>query len=448
MINKSILKKINILYVEDEIKVSELIIDVLSNFVNNITYASDGKEGLELFKEYSKSNKLEKEKIHIIITDINMPYMDGLDMIENIYKIDNTIPTIITTAYNDNDFLKRSIELGVSGYVLKPLDLHKLLDSIYLAIEPNLLRNKLIKINQELESKIEEKTLELKYILDSQDSLIVVGDENGLYNANQPFLKFFNIENIKEFRKKNLSINDTFIKRKKYFSSSNSEKWIEEILKLKDINRIVLIKNKDNEERIFKINIKTFIYNTKHFVISLTDITTFQTHTNMLEYQATHDNLTKLFNRQKLNEEFDKEILRYKRYKREFGLIMFDIDDFKNINDSYGHDIGDIVLIEISKLLLKVTRKIDIVSRWGGEEFMILLPETSLENTITTADLIRKDIQNIKINKIKEPVTISLGVDIFNDINNTKENIIKCVDLALYKAKRNGKNRVEIYEKK
>lgn len=447
MINISVLKEINILYVEDEINVSKLIIDVLSKFVKNIVYASDGEEGLKIFKEYYKSTKLEKDKFHIIITDINMPKMDGLDMIENIYKIDSNIPTIITTAYNDNNFLRKSIELGVSGYVLKPLDLHKLIDTIYLAIEPNLLKNRLIKINQELESKIEEKTIELQSILDSQDNLIVVGNENGLYNANQPFLDFFNIQDIKEFKEKKLSINDRFIKTKKYFSSSNSEKWIEEILKLEDINRIVLMKNKNNEEKIFKINIKTFIYNTEHFVISLTDITTFQMHTNMLEYQATHDNLTKLFNRQRLNEEFDKEILRYQRYKREFGLIMFDIDDFKKVNDTYGHDIGDIVLKEISKLVVEVTRETDIVARWGGEEFMILLPETSLENTIKIAQLIREKVQCIKINEIKEPITISLGVDNFNDISYTKDNIIKYVDLALYKAKQNGKNRVEVYEK-
>jgi len=321
------------------------------------------------------------------------------------------------------------------------------LDTIYIAIEPNLLKNQLIDINKKLESKVEEKTLELKSILDSQESLIVVGDENGLYNANQPFLNFFNIKSIEEFNKNNLSIQDNFIKRKKYFHTSNPETWIEQIENLKEIDRIVLMENQYKQERVFKINIKTFIYDTEHFVISLTDITTLQLHANMLEYQATHDNLTQLYNRQKLNEEFDKEIFRYKRYKRQFGLIMFDIDDFKSINDTYGHDIGDIVLQEISNVLLQITRKTDVVSRWGGEEFMILLPETSLENTVITADLIRKKIKDIKFDKIKRPITISLGVDIFDDINNTKDNIIKNVDLALYKAKRNGKNRIEIYEK-
>jgi len=113
VINKSILKSINVLYVEDEIKISKLTIDVLSKFVKSITSATDGEEGLEFFKKNHNSYNSKDEKIDIVITDINMPNMDGLTMIEEINKINSNIPSIIITAFNDNEFLKRSIDLGL-----------------------------------------------------------------------------------------------------------------------------------------------------------------------------------------------------------------------------------------------------------------------------------------------------------------------------------------------
>ena len=108
---KDILNKINVLYVEDEEDVRSLTSNVLSKFVKNVVLASDGEEGIELFSKHNAEDS-ELEPFDLVVTDINMPKVDGLEMIEELYKIDNDIPTIVTTAHNDADFLKHAINLS------------------------------------------------------------------------------------------------------------------------------------------------------------------------------------------------------------------------------------------------------------------------------------------------------------------------------------------------
>ena len=443
MLDKSILKKINILYVEDENEVRELTSKVLSQLMGSVIEACNGKEGLELFeKHHSEDTSL--KPFDLIVTDINMPKMDGLEMLEYISNIDDSIPSIVTTAHNDADFLKKAINQRVRGYVSKPLNLHDLIDTIVLAVEPKFLKDKLVDANKNLESQIEEKTLELRSILDSQENMIIVINENQLSSVNKTFLDFVGFDTMEEFKDKYESVSQLFIKDDKYFFSDNFI-WIERISELEDINKVIKMKNTKNEEKIFQVSIKTFFYITVHHVVSFTDITQLKKYTYELQYQATHDNLTKLFNRQKLNDEFDKEILREQRYNHGLSLVMFDIDNFKSVNDTYGHDVGDVVLKDISKTLLESIRITDIASRWGGEEFMVLLPDTSLENAINVAQIIRRNIENYKFEGVPHSITVSIGVAVFQNKIDSKDSVVKNVDLALYQAKRNGKNQVVQY---
>jgi len=444
--DKSILNKINILYVEDEDEVRTLTSNVLSKFVNSVVLACHGKEGLEIFEKYNGEGS-SLDDFDLIVTDINMPKMDGLEMLEEIYKIDHNIPAIVTTAHNDADFLKHAINLRVRGYVSKPLNLHDLIDTILLAVESTFLKKKLLEANKNLESQIEEKTLELRSILDSQENMILVMDKDRLSSVNKTLLDFIGVATIEEYKEKYPSICDMFAQNDNYFHATDDSTWIEDISALDSINRMVKIKNYKNEKRIFQVNIKEFFYNTTHYVVSFTDITELKQYTYELKYQATHDNLTKLYNRQKLNDDFNKEILREERYKHGLSLIMLDIDDFKQINDTYGHDVGDVVLKDISNIILKSTRKTDIASRWGGEEFMILLPETSLDNGMTIAQTLRKNVESFNFNGVEGSITISLGVAVFKNGIDCRDTIVKNVDLALYKAKECGKNQVIKFDK-
>ncbi|WP_126993197.1 sensor domain-containing diguanylate cyclase [Thermosipho globiformans] len=160
-----------------------------------------------------------------------------------------------------------------------------------------------------------------------------------------------------------------------------------------------------------------------------------------LKYLSERDQLTDLYNRHKMNKEIRKHYYNYKRYGRPFSLLMVDIDKFKKINDTYGHMVGDEVLKKLAKILVKNVRKSDIVSRWGGEEFLILLSETNLEQAIEVAEKIRKIIETEIFPKdIK--ITVSIGVDSVENYEHIKDLLI-VVDEKLYKAKENGRNRVE-----
>lgn len=444
--NNEILKKVNILYVEDEDEVRTLTTNILKSLVGDLVEAANGLEGLELFKKHNVEKEEGTKAFDLIITDINMPKMDGLKMLKEVHQLEPDMASIITTAHNDADFLKESINQKVRGYVNKPLNLKDLIENIVIAVEPKFLKDELVKINKTLESQVKEKTLELRSIIDSQQNLIAVIDNNEVTNINKTFLDFVGAQDIEEFKVKVSCICRLFLNGSKCECEDGKSVWIEELEKLDDIKRVVRMKDTEGVEKTFQVNIKPFIYNTKHYVISFTDITELKNYTNKLKFQATHDNLTQLYNRQKLNDELEQEIARFKRYGRAFSLIMFDIDNFKSINDTYGHDTGDEVLVNIAEILKKHTRETDIAARWGGEEFMILLPETTLESCEKLAQSIREHIKDYKFDNIPGSITVSLGITEFSD-SIDRDTVIKQADIALYNAKENGKDRVVKYEK-
>jgi len=152
------------------------------------------------------------------------------------------------------------------------------------------------------------------------------------------------------------------------------------------------------------------------------------------------DKLTQLYNRVKLDESLDEHIELYHRYRYGFSVILIDIDHFKMVNDTYGHLVGDRVLIKVADILKKHLRLTDILGRWGGEEFMIICPETDQKGAILLAESLRSIMENSYFEKIKKR-TCSFGVSVFNS-SDTVESIIKRVDDALYEAKRKGRNRV------
>jgi len=164
------------------------------------------------------------------------------------------------------------------------------------------------------------------------------------------------------------------------------------------------------------------------------------------EIKAYKDGLTNTFNRAFLEDKAKELFLKYQLSKIPVGIMMIDIDDFKKINDTYGHDVGDFVLVNLANTVQKLIRKDDIFIRYGGEEFLLILEDSNIVNTKNVAEKIRKTIENlsIEINDKKINFTISIGI---TDIYETDKSIyeaIKRADINLYKAKKAGKNRVEL----
>lgn len=159
-----------------------------------------------------------------------------------------------------------------------------------------------------------------------------------------------------------------------------------------------------------------------------------------LEYLANRDFLTGTYNRRM----FDDSVNKLSNSDYPVSLILFDIDFFKNINDTYGHKTGDAILVEIAKITEKEIRKSDSLYRWGGEEFIIILRQTNLYEAKLVADKLRKIFENYQFENISESITISYGVSELEH-NQDFEQLVSKADQALYKAKSNGRNRVEIY---
>jgi diguanylate cyclase (GGDEF)-like protein len=162
-----------------------------------------------------------------------------------------------------------------------------------------------------------------------------------------------------------------------------------------------------------------------------------------LEYESSHDALTSLYNRRAYETIIDNEVARSKRYDSSLSLILFDIDHFKNINDSYGHKTGDKIIISIARLLTESIRKSDSLYRVGGEEFAIISPQTNADSAFKLAEMARQRVAEFAFG-IKLKVTISLGVaELHQDVS--KDQLYSHADQAMYQAKNAGRNRTEVF---
>ena len=165
-----------------------------------------------------------------------------------------------------------------------------------------------------------------------------------------------------------------------------------------------------------------------------------------LHNQSVRDPLTHAFNRRYMEETLTRELPRAKRKNSHVGLIMLDIDYFKKFNDTYGHATGDLILTRLSSLLQSLVRGEDIVCRMGGEEFLMIMPDTDRETAFQRAEMIREAVQALRIeynNQSLSGLTVSAGVAVYPENGRTSEQILEKVDAALYLAKGNGRNRVE-----
>jgi diguanylate cyclase (GGDEF)-like protein len=166
----------------------------------------------------------------------------------------------------------------------------------------------------------------------------------------------------------------------------------------------------------------------------------------LLRDQAIRDELTGLFNRRYLRETLERELSRVKREGKPLGVIMMDLDHFKEYNDTYGHHAGDELLFAVGHLIQDHVRYEDIACRYGGEEFLVIMPGASLNLTHERAMLLNRKTKCLhqERNSLK-PITISAGVAVFPQHGNTGNDLIRAADSALYLAKSNGRDRVAAY---
>ena len=207
-------------------------------------------------------------------------------------------------------------------------------------------------------------------------------------------------------------------------------------------------KRKDGTFYDVQINLELMeIDGIEKFVAIINDITEHKKTAREKEHYfklASYDHLTKIFNRQMFDQLFDKEIERSTRYGYLLSIVLLDIDHFKKVNDTFGHQAGDDVLVSLAQHIQKSLRTSDIFARWGGEEFVILFPHTDINIAVKKSEQLRVSIEKLQIDGV-DSITCSFGVVQVNNLE-SENKIFKQVDDALYKAKENGRNRVETIE--
>jgi len=401
------LKELNLLYVEDEASIREPFEMILGRYFKKVYVGTNGAEGVELFKT---------NDIDLVISDIKMPIMTGLEMAKEIKEINYEVPLIFTTAFGDSDYLKSAIEVGADGYIIKPIDRNKVFERLNFIAKSLKAKHEVLEYLKLIET-----------LFNYQSDALILLDKNlkiKIYNKTfKAILKDLEIGEID-------SIEDFMKSCKK---EDNSEILLDDIIN--NIENKIVCKNIHN--KYFEIGIKKI---ENYILLILDDITEYKLENEAMKETAFRDQLTGLYNRQKLNSIKDKFI------DNNLCLIMFDVDNFKKINDTYGHLKGDEVLKALSKTVIDNVRGSDIVVRWGGEEFIVVLNGLKDINIAQNlAEKLRQKINEIDIDEVGN-FSCSFGVSCgFIKNSSDVENLLNKADEALYKAKREGKNRVEVF---
>ncbi len=416
--------KTNILCIDD-IKTNLFILSsVIEDYDEdkyNVIIAESAYKGLEI---------LLKEHIDIILLDVMMPEINGFECAKMIKSNKKTrdIPIIFVTANNDDQTIQKCYSVGGDDYINKPFNHIELLSRISFHL----------KLQEKEQMLIQEKEY-IQSILDLQDNMIVITNETNVLDSNRAMLDFYNVKSLKEFQERDRCICNTFVQEDGYFSLDlveNEKNWVNKVLELSQENDI-LVKIYQNE-RYYIFTIKAMVFH-KLYIVTLTDITKMSELTNSYQHEANYDSLTQIYNRNMLHRLMDKKIFQTEDDKSTFVLIMMDIDFFKKVNDTYGHLVGDDVLINISQLIKKYTRSSDIFARWGGEEFILVL-DTDLTKGVEIANILRKHIENEVFDTVKT-ITCSFGITVYKE-KDSLDTLIKRADEALYNAKESGRNKV------
>lgn len=435
-------------------KISELVANmkVKDNYVAGILYSKDYNRRLEIYDYLREPFRLMKsygykDIIFLlpegnIFLDMEMPekYGKKLKNIEAIVVISNNLNNSLDKRFYDSVvysypiFYKNSF-VGTVYFIVPLYTIGKNLSDIFKNQYVFYIKEDFISI--EGKKGLVQSELSPSYFVDRQFYNLKLKDKPEKVNL---------VSQINSEIKERIT---ELIEKEESFSipyNYNNENYIITFYSIKDLN------NRHLGYLVSYEKDKTFNEFSKFFYVSSTLITTVVLLTFILlshilkmkaiaEKNAITDRLTGALNRMAIETIMNAEYERAKRNKKPISIILFDIDFFKKINDTYGHNAGDYVLKKIVEIVKKNIRKSDYLIRWGGEEFLILLPETDIESAIKVAEKLRTLVENYQFKDIGK-VTISLGVAQIKT-GEKLDHAIKRADEALYLAKNRGRNRVE-----
>jgi two-component system, cell cycle response regulator len=440
--------KETILVVDDNPSNVKLLVRILENSGYMVQTAENGEQALAAAQSSAPN---------LILLDIAMPKMDGLETCTRLKSDPRTenIPIIFISAADDLENKVNAFHAGGVDFILKPFQVEEIQARIEAHLSIQRLRLQLERTNQELASRVEELTRsqdlvnergrKLDAFIQALPTLSFVYNEEGRYldvMANETSLLRAQAEDLKgrlirdvmpehvadmmmEAIQRTIKTGKTQIMEYKIQVLTGDERWFE--------GRTALME-KDQTGGSKVIFIATEISDRVQLY-------------QQVQQLANMDPLINCYNRRHFMNLAETELQRSLRYKRPLSLIMLDIDHFKGFNDQYGHQLGDELLCSLVSQCQKALRNVDILGRYGGEEFVILMPETGVPGALRAAERLREKIENLKISTAQGnlSVTVSMGASSLETESQqeTLDRLIKRADTALYAAKDAGRNCVK-----
>ena len=390
-----------ILVVDDDPNLRKTLSDILRVKGYETVVAANGAEAIAA---------AERERFGLALIDLMLPDMPGLEVMARIKAISPLTEAIILTGHASMDTAIEATGQGAFSYELKPYQMDDLLHKIKHGIERQQAQEEIIRLAS-FPRLLPNPVIELDpagqvtYLNPAAERLF---PELGAQGLSHPLLQGLAglIASLQRGKQQEEAVNEVMLGDETYELHIS---YVQVALLIR-IYVLVVTQRKRSEEEI-------------HIL-------------------ATTDSLTGIANRREFARILASEMDRAKRYVTPLSLVMFDLDYFKRVNDTFGHDTGDYVLQAVTKIVKNNIRAVDLVARWGGEEFMLLMPQTDMRGAEIAANKLRLAIAQYHFDKVGN-LTVSFGVVVFepqDDLNS----LLKRVDDALYSAKEKGRNRVEI----
>jgi diguanylate cyclase (GGDEF)-like protein/PAS domain S-box-containing protein len=283
----------------------------------------------------------------------------------------------------------------------------------------------------------------LQRLFDLQKNIVVQTDGTALRKVNQSFLHFFGVSTLEAFQAENGCICELFVKDDRFFHLDKVPKgqnWLQSVEALPKKDRVVSILDTKQRPHAFSISVNHF--DDDSFIVSFADISETMLEQFSLKQKVSRDHLTGAFSRDFFETNIHTFIENARKRNAYLGLVMLDIDHFKIVNDTYGHDIGDKVLRHLVPTVKYSIRNDDMLIRWGGEEFLLIAETESAQTLRRMAEHVRQRIENEPFDVVGH-ITCSFGMTLYEE-NEPIEQAIKRADKALYEAKEKGRNKVAV----
>jgi len=449
-----------ILIVDDlEANIRLLEAKLLTEYYNVIT-ASSGKKALEI---------LQKEKIDVVLLDGMMPEMDGFETCKRIKSHPDTthIPVVMVTALSEIEDRVKGLEAGADEFLTKPVN-----DTALLARVRSLSRMKVmldeLKLRNQTSSELGEGVIDIVDNFADCHILLIDDDAVQAKNVTRSLLKLTqNVRVISDIRDLD-DLNPTYAPDVIIISCQLEEGdplRVTVTLRVKDFLRytsFVLMTEEDDMSIIIKgmeLGVNDYI----HYPVDENElIARIKTQLKRKKYQdslrdgldksvslSIKDGLSGVYNRRYFDNHLLHMITKSEKSSKGLGLLMLDIDYFKEVNDTYGHQAGDVIIKELADILKNALRVTDIVARYGGEEFIAAIYDVSPESSIEVAERIRDIVErhDFIVPSSKKPLkkTVSIGISFYRN-GITAEKFVEEADKAMYEAKETGRNKVCMFQ--